>query len=110
MSKIQKKCKIAQNQPGCPNSFPMKLRYPSPPIPIVINLIILCRAIPRSTTGVDGPSKAMKSYISCTEKKKIEYKKVTHVKISTMASLLSTIFPLMILIGISDEGGIIQGI
>ena len=35
-----------------PNSFPIKLRYPSPPRPWVINRIILCRAIPRSTIGL----------------------------------------------------------
>ncbi len=35
-----------------PNSFPMKLRYPSPPSPCVSSRIILCRAIPRSTIGL----------------------------------------------------------
>ena len=50
--------------PGCPNSFPMKFRYPSPPNPMVISLIILCNAIPRSIAGVDGLSKAMESYMS----------------------------------------------
>lgn len=59
-----KRNKLIDTVPGCPNSFPIKFKYPSPPNPIVISLIILCKAIPLSIRGVDGLSTAIKSYIS----------------------------------------------
>lgn len=67
--------------PGCPNSFPMKFKYPSPPNPMVISLIILCNAIPRSTRGVDGLSKAIKSYISWMRDQNMILKALTNTDI-----------------------------
>ena len=46
--------KSGKQTSGWPNSFPSKLRYPSPPRACVISLIILCSDRPRAMTGVIG--------------------------------------------------------